>query len=132
MSDRKEYIELNGFVAKFPKNVKAYDAYAFLEKVKIPKNKIWYIIVQKQDEELQMLKYNEVAGINLTSFVSELKKYYTDKFAGNDKIVHNIQAREIIGEDKFTVIRNIPKESVIDGKPLISIIMEDLQKLLSV
>lgn len=128
----KELIEVNGLIAKFPKNVKAHDAYAFLEKVKIPKNKIWYIIVQKQDDELQMVKYNQVAGINLTSFVSELKNYYTNKYSNNNFIIEKINSLEVIGEDKFTIIKNISKDVIIDNKPLISIIMDDLTKLLSI
>ncbi|MDV7393503.1 hypothetical protein RZS08_19165, partial [Arthrospira platensis SPKY1] len=53
-----EEVETIGKVARFPKNTKASKAYNFLENVKVSKKSIWYIMVEKQDSELQMVKYN--------------------------------------------------------------------------
>jgi hypothetical protein len=36
---------------------------------------IWYIIVEKQENELQMVKYNK-EGVDLNKFIIELKSYY--------------------------------------------------------
>ena len=48
-----------------------------MENVKIPKSSIWYIMVEKQPNELQMLKYNLTKGVDLSKFTNELKMYYT-------------------------------------------------------
>ncbi|MCK9415857.1 hypothetical protein M0Q97_04285, partial [Candidatus Dojkabacteria bacterium] len=58
-------VNLYGKVAKFPRNTKAKKAYQFLENIKIPKNKLWYFIIEKEVvinennnyEELQIIKY---------------------------------------------------------------------------
>ncbi len=122
-------VKIYGKVAKFPKKTKASKAYNFLENVKISKNSIWYILIEKQDNELQMVKYNNKKGFDLSKFVAELKSFYTKKYAGNNisKLVESIQ---VGGAEEFSTIRNIPNIEV-DGKKLITIITEDLIKLLS-
>jgi hypothetical protein len=118
-------IHFYGKVAKMPKNAKAAQSYTFLEKIKISKQKLWYILIEKQDNELQMIKYNNKKGFNLKVFVENLKTYY----ANNESLKEHIEKLEIDGNDKFSIIRNIP-DVEFDGKKLISILAEDLIKLL--
>lgn len=125
-----EKVEMYGKVAKFPKKTKASKAYNFLENVKISKNSIWYIMVEKQDNELQMVKYNNKKGVDLGRFVNELKQYYIQKYSTNKRLCKLIESIEVGGKNEFSVIRNIPKIDV-DGRKLISTITEDLIKLLS-
>ncbi len=122
-------VKMYGKVAKFPKRTKASKAYNFLENVKISKNSIWYILIEKQDNELQMVKYNNKKGFDLSKFVSELKTFYTKKYS-EDKISKLIESIQVGGAEEFSTIRNIPNIEV-DGKKLITIITEDLIKLLS-
>jgi len=123
-------VHLYGKVAKFPKNTKANKAYSFLEGIKIPKNKLWYFIIEKElkdsdNEDLQIIKYNNQNGVDCAKFVEQLKKYYeTDK-----DICEHIKNLEITGNDKFSIIKNIPNID-INGKKFISILTEDLIKLL--
>jgi len=124
MSENKN-VDLFGKVAKFPKNVKASHAYNFLENIKISKKKIWYIMVEKQDNELQMIKYNNRQGFDLRKFVEGLKDYYST----NESMKVYISKLEIDGNDKFSTIKNIPDVEV-NGRKLISILMSDLIKLL--
>ena len=132
MSDNKK-VDFYGKVAKFPKNTKAQKAYNFLENIKIPKNKLWYFIIEKEIvikddnkyEELQVIKYNNKEGVNCQNFVEALKNYYID----NDEITKHIKDLRIDGNDNFSVIRNIP-DVTINEKKLISILTEDLIKLL--
>ena len=137
MSDNKgeskanNHVTVYGKVAKFPKNVKTNKAYSFLENVKIPKGKIWYILVEKQDNELQMVKYNRVEGVNLQLFVSDLKTYYLRKYHTNQEITEALKKLEVVGEERFSIIKNISKIK-IDGKELIAKIAEDLIHLLAV
>ena len=129
-------ISFYGKVAKFPKNTKARKAFSFLENIKIPKNKLWYFIIEKQTidqkgkdtgmEEIQTIKYNNKAGFNLVNLVKQLTEYYKKE---NDEIYQYVDKLIIEGEDKFSVIKNIPNVEV-DGKRLISILTEDLIKLL--
>lgn len=125
-----EKVKFYGKVAKFPKKVKASNAYNFLEKVKISKNSIWYILVEKQDNELQMVKYNYQKGVDLSHFVSELKKYYLSKYIENTQVSKLIENISVGGTDKFSVIQNIPQIE-IEGRKMVSRITEDLIKLLS-
>lgn len=122
-------VETFGKVAKFPKNVKASKAYNFLENVKVPKKSIWYIMVEK-DNELQMVKYNFKEGVDLNKFVNELKTYYLAKHKENKSICEAINKLSVDGNDKYSMIRNIPLVE-LDGKKMISKITEDLIKLLS-
>jgi hypothetical protein len=132
MSDKKNEgkVETFGRLAKFPKNVKASKAFTFLENVKVPKKSIWYIMVEKQDNELQMVKYNYKEGVDLNKFVNELKTYYISKYRTNTKVCKLIESINTDGNDKYSRVYNIPLVEV-DGKKLITIITEDLIKLLS-
>jgi len=128
--DEKKEVEFYGKIAKFPKNTKASKAYNFLENVKCSKSSIWYFIIEKQDNELQMVKYNQKMGVNLTQFVNELKSYYINKYASRPDLIKIFEKMEVVGEDKFSVIKNIPN-LMVDNKKVITKITEDLTKLLS-
>jgi hypothetical protein len=123
-------VEFYGKVAKLPKGTKASKGYNFLENVKISKSSIWYIMVEKQDNELQMVKYNHKKGVDLAKFVEDLKGYYTKKFERNPKIQKMIESIAIDGNDKYSWVKNIPLVE-IDGRKMISKITEDLIRLLS-
>lgn len=119
-------ITFYGKIAKMPDNVRASKSINFLENIKVSKQKLWYILIQKQDNELQMIKYNNRFGVNMNIFVEKLRIYYEN----NKFISEYIKNLQIDGNDKFSIIKNIPDVD-IDGKKLISIITEDLIKLLS-
>jgi hypothetical protein len=123
-------VDFSGKVAKFPKNIKASKAYNFLENVKVSKKSIWYLMIEKQDNELQMVKYNVKEGVDLTKFVNELKSYYTKKYSNEPKMKKLIESISVDGNDKYSMVKNIPAVSV-DGKKMITKITEDLIKLLS-
>lgn len=123
-------VETFGKVAKFPKNVKASKAFNFLENIKISKKSIWYIMVEQQSNELQLVKYNHKEGVDLTKFVNELKEYYLSKNIENKLICESISNIQVDGNDKYSRIINIPKIK-IDDKLLITRVTEDLIKLLS-
>ena len=127
MEENKEDSEIRfyGKLAKMPHDSKAAASLQFLEKIKISKQKLWYILIEKQDNELQMIKYNNKKGFNLKNFLDELKVYYSH----NESLKSYIDNLEIDGNDKFSIIRNIPNVD-IDGKKLITILAEDLIKLL--
>jgi hypothetical protein len=124
-----ENVETFGKVARFPKNIKASNAYNFLENVKVSKKSIWYIMVEK-DNELQMVKYNVKEGVDLNKFVNELKTYYISKFKTNDKVCEAINKIHVDGNDKYSMVRNIPTIK-LENKLLITTITEDLIRLLS-
>ncbi len=124
-------VKLYGRVAKFPKKTKASKAYNFLENVKISKNSIWYILIEKQDNELQMVKYNNKKGFDMAKFVLELKTFYLKKYSNNQNMIQLIESIEVNGAEEFSTIKNIPNVEVENGKKLISVITEDLIKLLS-
>jgi len=128
--EKNENVTTHGKVAKFPKNVKASKAYNFLENVKVSKKSIWYIMVEKQDNELQMVKYNNKEGVDLNQFVTELKGYYLKKYSKDAKVCKMIESINVDGNDKYSMVKNIPLVT-IDGRKMISIITEDLIKLLS-
>lgn len=128
--EKNEKVTTYGKVAKFPKNVKASKAYNFLENVKVSKKSIWYIMVEKQDNELQMVKYNNKEGVDLNQFVTELKGYYIKKYSKDVKVCKLIEAINVDGNDNYSMVKNIPLVTV-DGRKMISIITEDLIKLLS-
>lgn len=123
-------VETFGKVAKFPKNVKASKAYNFMENVKISKKSIWYIMVESQDSELQLVKYNHKEGVDLNKFVNELKTYYISKNKENKLICEAVSKIGVDGNDKYSKITNISKIKV-DNKLLITKITEDLIRLLS-
>ena len=123
-------VETFGKVAKFHKNTKASKAYNFLENVKVSKKSIWYIIVEKQNNELQMVKYNVKEGVDLSKFVNELKTYYTKKYGKDAKFIEAISKISVDGNDKYSMVKNIPLVEV-EGKKMITKITEDLIRLLS-
>ncbi len=123
-------VETFGKVAKFPKNTKASRAYNFLENVKVSKKSIWYIMVEKQENELQMVKYNYKEGVDLSKFVNELKTYYAKKYGKDIKFMEAISKIKVDGNDKYSMVKNIPLIEV-EGKKMITKITEDLIKLLS-
>jgi hypothetical protein len=128
--DESTEVKTFGKVAKFPKNVKASKAYNFLENVKVSKKSIWYIMVEKQASELQMVKYNYKEGVDLSKFINELKTYYTKKYSNNKNICKLIENITVDGNDKYSMVKNIPLVEV-DGRKMISVITQDLIKLLS-
>jgi hypothetical protein len=128
---KNEDVKTFGKVAKFPKSVKASKAYNFLEAVKISKKSIWYIMIEKeQNNELQLVKYNVKEGVDLNKFVNELKSYYLSKYKDNNNICEAINKLNVDGNDKYSMVKGIsPIE--LEGKKLITKITEDLIKLLS-
>jgi hypothetical protein len=127
---KNENVRTVGRVARFPKGVQASKALNFLENVKISKKSIWYLMIEKQDDELQLVKYNYKEGVDLNKFVNELKAYYLSKSKGNKAICEAINKIEVDGNDKYSKVKNISKVK-IDGKLLITKITEDLIQLLS-
>ena len=123
-------VEFFGKVAKIPRGIKASKGYNFLENVKISKSSIWYLLVEKQDDELQMVKYNYKKGVDLSKFVTDLKNYYISKNIMNPKVCKLFENISIDGNDKYSWIKNIPSIE-FEGKKMVSRITEDLIKLLS-
>ena len=128
--ESNEQVQFIGKIAKLPKGVKASKGYNFLENLKVSKSSVWYLMIEKQNNELQMVKYNHKKGVDLSKFVNELKDYYTKKTSNNPKVCKLIESIEVDGNDKYSWIKNIPHLE-IEGKKMISRITEDLIKLLS-
>ena len=124
-------IEFTGRIAKFPKNTKAVQALQFLEKIKVNPNKLWYILVESQDTELKMVKYNRSKGVNLINYTNELKSHYITKYLNEPNIVLAINKIIVEGENDFSIIKNIPILILENGQTLISKITTDLIKLLA-
>lgn len=130
--EKKNVAKVYGKVTKLPKNT---NALKFLENIKIPKNKMWYVLVEKQDNELHMIRHNQ-EGVNANIFVQQVTDFYKKNANENDKILLN--SIKIEGNDGFSVIKNIPEITVkitnnegnIVEKKLINKITEDLIKLL--
>ena len=127
---KNESVRTVGRVARFPKGVQASKAFNFLENVKISKKSIWYIMIEKMDNELQLVKFNHKEGVNLNEFVNELKNYYLTKNKGNKSICEAVSKIGVEGNDKFSKITGISKIK-IENKLLITKITEDLIQLLS-
>jgi hypothetical protein len=129
--ESNEKVTTYGRIARFPKNVMASKAYNFLENVKISKKSIWYLMIEKEENnELQLVKYNVTEGVDLNKFVNDLKAYYLNKYKGNNRICEAINKLSVDGNDKYSMVKGISTIEV-DGKKLISKITEDLIKLLS-
>jgi hypothetical protein len=129
--ESNEKVTTYGRIARFPKNVKASKAFNFLENVKISKKSIWYLMIEKEENnELQLVKYNVTEGVDLNKFVNDLKAYYLNKYKGNNRICEAINKLSVDGNDKYSMVKGISTIEV-DGKKLISKITEDLIKLLS-
>ena len=121
-----EKVNFYGKVAKMPKNVKAKNAYNFLENIKVSKKKLWYILIEKDENELQCIKYNNKMGVNLKEFVEQIKEYHK-----KDKdLFENISKLTIEGNDKFSIMKNIPDVEVKPGKKMITFLTEELIQLL--
>lgn len=128
-------VDFYGRIAKFPSGTKASKAFNWMNNLKDPKlakKDIWYLMVEKQDNELQMIKYQQKQGVNLTKFITDLKTYYIDKYKDNAVIVENITKIELGGdtEGNISAIKNIPNIKVDGNRKLIHKITEDLVKLL--
>jgi hypothetical protein len=128
--ESNEKVTTYGKVAKFPKNIKASKAYNFMENVKVSKKSIWYLMIEKDENQLQLVKYNYNEGVDLNKFVNDLKGYYVNKYKDNKVICEAVNKLTVDGNDKYSMVKGIsPVE--IDGKKLITKITEDLIKLLS-
>jgi len=119
-----------GKVVQLPKGTKAAASLNYLESVKVPKSSVWYIMIEKQDNELQMLKYNYKKGVNLSHFITELKSYYITKYGSDDEIINQINSIAVDGDKNYSMVKNIPSIN-IGGKKMISKLTEDLIHLLS-
>jgi hypothetical protein len=114
-------IEFINKVAIFKDTIHAKDAYLFLESAKIDKNKLWYFIMDRNEDTIQVVKYNNKEGFILNEFVDELFKYYKTNKVIEKYITENLK---ISGGKEFVVISNI--------SPILkSILKTDLVKLLS-
>ena len=119
-------IHLYGKVAKMPKGTKAKNSLNFLENIKVNKSKLWYILIEKDENELQCIKYNNKMGVNLTEFVKQLKEYYKK----DENIKEYIDKLIIDGNDKFSIIKGISDVEIKPGKKMITFLTENLIKLL--
>lgn len=124
MSDEK--VNFYGKVARMPKNVKAKSAYTFLENIKVDKKKLWYILIEKDENELQCIKYNNKMGVNLKEFVEQITEYHKK----DTQLFEYIKSLTIEGNDKFSVIKNIPDVEIKPGKKMITFLTEELIQLL--
>lgn len=121
-----EKVNFYGKVARMPKNVKAKNAYNFLENIKVSKKKLWYILIEKDENELQCIKYNNKMGVNLKEFVEQIKDYHKK----DEQLFEHIKNLTIEGNDKFSVIKNIPDIEIKPGKKMITFLTEELIQLL--
>jgi len=119
-------VNFYGKVAKMPKNVKAKSAYTFLENIKVDKKKLWYILIEKDENLLQCIKYNNKMGVNLKLFVEQIKEYHKK----DKELYENIEKLTIEGNDKFSIIKNIPDVEISEGKKMITFLTEELIQLL--
>lgn len=127
MEDKDKYVHLYGKVAKMPKNTKAKSALTFLENIKVSKKKLWYILIEKDENELQCIKYNNKMGVNLKLFIENLKEYHKNQ----DQILYeHMRNLKIEGNQLFSIIKNIPDIEIKPGKKLITFLTEELIQLL--
>jgi hypothetical protein len=139
MSDKKT-AKIFGKVVSLPKNT---DVVKFMDNIKIPRNKHWYLITEKEIDsegnQLHLVKYNQ-EGINTISFVAQLKEHYI-KNTTDENMKKMFESIKVVGNDKFSIIKNIPDIEIVDvitennksvevKKTLISKITSDLIKLL--
>lgn len=113
-------IEFINKVAVFKKTMKAKDALLTLENGKIDKNKLWYFIMDRNEDTIQIVKYNVDEGFNLVKFTNEVFGFY--KKNESNSYLKNIQ---ISGAKEFVVI------SGISNKENKEKIKKDFIKLLS-
>jgi len=124
-------VELNGKIAKFPKNTKAVKALQFLEKIKVNPTKLWYIVIEDQDSQLKTVKYNRAQGVNLLEYTTDLKNVYYHKYKDNAEIIEALNNIVVEGENDYSIIKNIPLITLENGQKLISKITSDLINLLA-
>lgn len=124
MADEK--VNFYGKVAKMPRNVKAKNAYNFLENIKVSKKQLWYILIEKDENELQCIKYNNKMGVNLKQFIENMTEYYKK----DEHVSEHIKNLTIEGNDKFSIIKNIPDIEITPGKKMITFLTENLIQLL--
>jgi len=125
-NDKDKIVQFTGKVAKMPRNTKAKSAYTFLENIKVSKSKLWYILIEKDENELQCIKYNNKMGVNLTVLIEGMKSYYEK----DEHIQKYIDELKIEGNDKFSIIKSIPDVEVQPGKKMITFLTENLIQLL--
>jgi len=126
MGDKDKKLEFIGKVVKMPKNTKAKNAYNFLENIKVSKSKLWYILIEKDENKLQCIKYNNKMGVNLTLLIEGMKNYYEK----DENIQKYINELKIEGNDKFSIITAIPDVEILPGKKMITFLTENLIQLL--
>ncbi len=112
----------------------------FMENIKNPRNKLWYVLVEKQASdtegtELHMVKYNQ-EGVDANQFVAQIKEFYVNS-TKDENMKKVFEAIQVVGNEKFSIIKNVPDITLtenIDGKEvkrkLLSKITSDLIKLL--
>jgi len=125
-NNNEKNVRLIGKVAKMPKNTKAKNAYTFLENIKVSKSKLWYILIEKDENELQCIKYNNKMGVNLKKFVEQLKEYHKN----DPDLYEHIEKLTIEGNDKFSIIKGISDVDIKNGKKMITFLTEELIQLL--
>jgi hypothetical protein len=132
MSGDKD-INFYGKISKFPNNTNSKNAYNFLQNINISKKKLWYFLIEKDvitkdngtTKEVQIIKYNNKKGVNCNDFLIALKEHYSK----DQRIKPLVEQLNVAGKKEFSTISNIP-DVEIDGKKFITIITQDLIKLL--
>jgi hypothetical protein len=104
-------------IAYFTESIKANEAFKLLETAKISKNKLTYFFMDRNNESLQIVKYNPKEGKNLKDFMLELFGYYYKHNIISEKV-------EISGGNEFVVINNLSQQSK-------NIVKRDIIKMLS-
>lgn len=117
-------LQIKGKIAQFPDNVKIKTALSFLEKIKVNSKHIWYVIIEEQENNLKMVKYNNSLSLNLVEYINELKFFY------EKELNIDLSKMEVVGEADYSVIMNIP-DIIVEDKKLISKITKDLIELLT-
>lgn len=141
MEENKKTAKTFGKVVKLPKNTNVKN---FMENVKIARDKYWYIISEKEvdtdGKEIHLVKYNKDEGVDANDFVAQVKAHYIAS-APNEAVKEMFSKITVVGNEKFSVIKNIPNVMITDTitennstrnveKTLVSKITSDLIKLL--
>ena len=142
-NNKKESAKTFGKIVKLPKNSDVTKAIAYMENIKIPHDKHWYILTEKEMDnegnQLHLVKYNK-EGVDANQFVSQLKLSYIN-YTTYENMKQMFSSIKVVGNEKFSVIRNIPNIEIIEfvtengnqveiKKTLVSKITSDLIKLL--
>lgn len=128
----QDKIKINGKVAKFPRNSRTDHALKMLESIKVNPKKIWYIMIESQDDTLKMVKYNQLNGVNLYEYTKTLKEHYMQEYSEHPTIQEQISKIEVVGENVFSIIKNIPTNIILeDGRTLLFKIANDLMTILN-